>query len=327
MNILLITIWKPRKGGIVTRVENLIRFSKHNFSIITYEKYINLPLLRAISFVVHGFFKAILMRFDIIHAHYAIPQGFLGLLLKKVKKKPLIITVHGSDVLVLGKNRIAKFLVANVLKNANYIIAVSKYLKREVVNLGVEESKVKVIYAGISFSLENEKEEKGKEKRVVYIGSLVKQKGVDILLKAFKDINAELFIVGDGKERDSLEKISGKKVYFLGERKNLDKIFSKASVLVLPSREEGFGLVLLEAMSRGIPVVATRVGGIPEIINKSGLLVERENVEELRKAMTLILNNRKIAKKFSYLGRKTAKKFSWRKMAHEVDCIYEALVS
>jgi len=326
MNILLITIWKPRKGGIVTRVENLIKFSKHNFSIITYEKYINLPFLRAISFIVYGFFKAILMRFDIIHAHYAIPQGFLGVLLKKVKKKPLIITVHGSDILVLRKNRVTKFLVANVLKNADYIIAVSRYLKREVVNLGVEESKVRVIYAGISFSFSNEKEKKGKEKRAVYIGSLVKQKGVDILLKAFKDIDGELFIIGDGKERDSLEKIAGKKVYFLGEMENLDKIFSKASVLILPSREEGFGLVLLEAMSNGIPVIATRVGGIPEIINnKNGLMVEIENVEELRKAISLILNNRKIAKKFSSFGRKTAKKFSWRKMAHEVDNIYENL--
>ncbi len=324
MNVLLITIWKPRKGGIVTRVENLIKFSKHSFSIITYEKCVNLPLLRAISFIVYGFFKGVSTNFDIIHAHYAIPQGFLGLLLKKVKKKPLVITVHGSDILVLGKNRITKFFVASVLKNADCIIAVSRHLKRRVIDLGVEESKVKVIYAGISFSLKNEKEEK--ERRVVYIGSLVKQKGVDILLKAFKDIDAELFIVGNGKERDNLEKIAGKKVYFLGEMENLDKIFSKASVLVLPSREEGFGLVLLEAMSRGIPVVATRVGGIPEVINKkNGLLVERENVEELRKAISSILNNRKTAKKLSSYGRKTVKKFSWRKMAHEVDCIYENL--
>ena len=327
MNILLITIWKPRKGGIVRRVENLIKFSRQNFDIVTYRRSIALPFFRALAFIVDAVFQSLHKKnFDIIHAHYALPQGMAGVIVKKLTGKPLVLTVHGSDVLVLGKNPIFRILLKITLRNSDMVIAVSGHLRKKVIEMGNREERVKVIYGGVDRSGRALK--KKTEKKVVFVGSLVPQKGVDILLKAFEDIEgAELLIVGEGKERKKLEAIARGNVYFLGEASKVDEILSRSSVLVLPSREEGFGLVLLEAMSLGLPVIATKVGGIPEIVNgKNGILIEAEDVEQLKRAIEKILNDVKLGRKLGAAGIKYSARYSWRRMATEVEKIYKNLL-
>ncbi|MDI6655642.1 MAG: glycosyltransferase family 4 protein, partial [Candidatus Hydrothermarchaeota archaeon] len=131
-------------------------------------------------------------------------------------------------------------------------------------------------------------------------------------------------------EKKSLQKLSnelGVDTNFLGYREDLNSLLEKSAVLVLPSREEGFGLALLEAMAAGVPAVASRVGGIEEIIEHeyNGILVEKENPEELAKGILRVLENEGLRKKLIENGKKTLKKFSWEKMAGEVDAVYEAL--
>ena len=113
----------------------------------------------------------------------------------------------------------------------------------------------------------------------------------------------------------------------MGEASKVDEILSRSSVLVLPSREEGFGLVLLEAMSLGLPVIATEVGGIPEIVNgKNGILIEAEDVEQLKRAIEKILNDVKLGRKLGAVGIKYSARYSWRRMATEVEKIYKNLL-
>jgi|Deesub1362A_J573_1020465.scaffolds.fasta_scaffold00023_15 N-acetyl-alpha-D-glucosaminyl L-malate synthase BshA len=330
MKVLLITQWKPRKGGIVTHVDNLIKNSKNDFIILTYEKTIDLSVLRAFSFIVYGFFSGLKKKYDLIHAHYAFPQGFLGVLLKKISRKPLILTIHGSDILVLKKNPFTKAFVKYVLKNSDKIIAVSEYLRKEAIEMGVNEDKIIVVYGGIPRAIRRKNVEP--EDSICFIGSLVKQKGVDILINAVRKVkksrpNVKLYIVGDGKERKKLEALSkyDPDIYFTGEVGDLSEVLSKCKVMVLPSREEGFGLVLLEAMVAGVPVVATNVGGIPEIIEDgvNGLLVESEDPDGLARAILKVLDDEKLRVKLVENGKKIVQKYSWERMANEIDRIYE----
>ncbi|MEE8358822.1 MAG: glycosyltransferase family 4 protein [Candidatus Hydrothermarchaeales archaeon] len=345
MRILLISLWKPRKGGVVTHVSNLVKNSENDFLVLTYDndtnpevlgaRYIDLPVLRALTFTVSGFFKAKNADFDVIHAHYAVPQGLLGVLLKKSSKKPLVVTLHGSDITILAKNWVTRPLVKYVLKNADSVITVSEFLRNEVLKLGINATKVTTIYAGFS-GTGRDSALLSERKTITFIGALVKQKGVDILLKAFKSVKevfpeSQLLIVGDGKERKNLERLVEDlglcDVRFRGFDVDLENIFKETSVLTQPSREEGFGLALLEAMNYCIPVVASRVGGMKEIIENgyNGILVKKEDPEELSKAIIEVLKDEELRVKMIKNGKESIKRFSWEKMADEIDGFYKEL--
>ncbi|MFQ6135701.1 MAG: glycosyltransferase family 4 protein [Candidatus Hydrothermarchaeales archaeon] len=330
---------------MVTHVTNLVEKSKNDFTILTYgdegnegvlgARYIDVPILRALSFTISGFFKGKNADFDAIHAHYAVPQGLLGVILKKVGKKPLVVTLHGSDVTILSRNIFTRPIIKYVLKNADKIITVSEFLRDEVLNLGIKKEKVTTIYAGVSADV-GDRESKIDGETVAFIGALVRQKGVDILIRAFKMVKerlpkAKLIIIGDGKERSSLEELAKdlrlEDVQFRGYYGELKGIFGESSLLVLPSREEGFGLVLLEAMNHGVPIIASRIGGIKEIVQNgyNGILVQKENPGELSRAIVKILEDEELRTKLTRNGREFVKRFSWEKMADEVDEIYEEL--
>ena len=352
LNVLLISIYKPNVGGIVTHVDNLIKYSKNEFTILTYRRFINLPFFRAFGFIVFGFFEGLKKDCDVIHAHYAVPQGLLGALLKTIKRKPLITTLHGSDVTILARRPFTRTLVKYVLDASDTVITVSEFLKEEILRLGIAEEKVRVIYGGVPGDGEvpGEPFDIGGT-NILFVGSLVRQKGVDILLRAFKNLKMDmaskgstvftdsidsspinLIIVGDGKERAALRRLADdlnlKDVYFLGSRGDLKSIFKKSDVLVLPSREEGFGLILLEAMANGVPVVASDVGGVPEIIEdgKNGLLFKIGDFDDLSSKISQVLKEGELRDTLIGNGRETIKKFSWETMAYEVDKVYESKI-
>jgi N-acetyl-alpha-D-glucosaminyl L-malate synthase BshA len=343
MKILLVSAWKPRKGGIVTHVENLIKRSKHRFLILTYrdkrlkgEKdvirvpVLELPVLRGISFALLSFLRALFADFDIIHAHYAIPQGFAGVLIKKAKKKPLILTVHGSDLTVLGGSPLFRPILRWIFNQSDLIIAVSQYMKGLVIDMGVEEDRIRVIYNGV----EARGLVRGKGRRIIFIGALVWQKGADILIKAFKEIkekhpDVRLVIVGDGPLRARFEGLVAKlkltDVEFKGYVENIASVFTAESVLVLPSREEGFGIAVLEAMARGVPVVASKTGGLLEIVEdgRNGLFFTRGQAGSLADAVDKIVADTKLRRRLMDEGLKTALKFTWQEMVEETEDVYK----
>mgnify|MGYP000225817756 CR=1 FL=1 len=319
MKVLLLSIWKPSRGGVVTHVEKIIENSKNDFIVIGYPKALNFPVFRAFGYIIYGFFRAVILsgrnKFDIVHAHYAFPQGFLGFLLSRILGIPLVLTLHGSDITVLGRGH-GKPLVNFVLRHSDHICAVSEYLKREAVRLGADENKVEVVYGapGIE-SLKDRKPEKGE---ILFVGSSVRQKGLDILLDAFKMVRekipwAKLSVVGGGMN----EKVASG-VSFLGFREKLDEFYSRAEVVVIPSREEGLSLVALEAMALGIPVVASRVGGLPEILEGRAILVEKESPSALAEAIIKLLDDEKLREKLS----KKEVRFTGRRLGENMDSIY-----
>ncbi len=194
MRVLLITQWRPKRGGIVTHVESMMKYSACEFSILTYPKFADLPFLRPLGLILYGFVKGLQEECDLIHAHYAVPQGLLGVLLKLAKGKPLVVTVHGSDITVLGRRRLTRPLVTFTLRNADVVVAVSNFLKGEVLEMGVPDERIHVVYNGLMVNQEERENFRlpGIGPIVTFIGSLVHQKGVDVLLRAFYEVKTEL---------------------------------------------------------------------------------------------------------------------------------------
>lgn len=326
MRVLLLSQWKPSWGGVVTHVEKLMENSDHHFTVIGYPRMARIPLLRAGSYIFWGFFKALRESreesYSLIHAHYALPQGFLGVLLKRVLRLPLVLTLHGSDINVLASSRVARPLVKKVIGESDFICAVSSYLREEAVSLGADREKVEVVYGAPKVEeLGNRSPQEG---LILYVGSMEWQKGLDVLLKAFprvRDVvpHARLEVVGG---RGGFEALSTEGVSFEGYAPDLEEYYSRAEVVVIPSRQEGLSLVALEALALGIPVVATRVGGLGEILKGKALLVENENPRELARAIIRVLKERELRKK---LGVKRGE-FTGKALAGRMDSIYRRAV-
>jgi glycosyltransferase involved in cell wall biosynthesis len=237
--------------------------------------------------------------FDLIDAHYVYPDGFAAILLGRFFKKPVVVSARGSDIHLYSRLPIIRRLLQYTLHKADKVIAVCQALKEGIVWLGIPEEKIVVIPNGVDpakfYPVQKEEAKKAlglPAKRVILsVGHLTPNKGFDLLIKAVKILYTELdeknlylVIVGEGKYRKELERIISlldldKQVKLTGDipHHELYRWYSAADLFCLASGEEGWPNVLLESLSCGTPVVATPVGGIPEIIasDKVGLLTER----------------------------------------------------
>jgi len=156
---------------------------------------------------------------------------------------------------------------------------------------------------------------------ILFVGRFVREKGIDILLKAIKILknkyskNLKIAIVGDGELKENLNNLTvelgvNKEVKFFGVRKDIRELMVSSKIIVLPSRSEGFGIVIIEAMSNMLPVIATNVGGIPELIEngKEGILVPPENPKALARAINNLLENKELREKLNRAAYKEVKK-------------------
>lgn len=267
----------------------------------------------------------ILPEYDVVHAHWLIPQGIV----QSFFKKPYIVTGHGGDVVSLNKGIMRKLKVI-CLKKARHVTVVSEYLKGRVQEL-VPEIEPEVISMGVDtrkfgrqYRVENYFGQ-GDKKVVLFVGRLAEKKGVAYLIEAMKQIDALLVIVGNGPLRKTLEEqaeqVGKDRIRFLGEKthEELKKIYASADIFVAPSvtakdgDQEGLGLVLLEAMASGLPVVASKSGGITQIIKdgENGLLCEEKCVWQLAENICALLNDECLYKKIAENGNRTVKAYDY----------------
>ncbi len=220
----------------------------------------------------------------IIHSHW-IPNGLVGVILNKLKGVPNVVTVRGSDQKLLNIP-IIKNICGWILKNSSQVTTVSKDLSIKINKEIRLKKKSIVIPNGVDVPLKKTKFNKTK-KSIIFVGSITKNKNISCLINAFQivinDCNVKLKIIGDGPELKTIVKSVEDKnlkeyIDFLGVLPH-DKVISHmqcSDFLILPSFMEGAPNVIREAMSCGIPVIATSVGGIPEMIKEGehGLLFE-----------------------------------------------------
>jgi glycosyltransferase involved in cell wall biosynthesis len=280
---------------------------------------------------------------DIIHTH-GYKTNILGLLIAKPLGIPIVTTVHG---LYKDSTKIIPTLELSLklLKYFHTIIAVSDNIKAQLENLNIPSKKIITIRnvppsndRGLSTNHSQFREEFGipfNTKLIGFIGRLDKVKGCDYLIKAVSELakrglNFCLVIVGDGPERESLNSLVEdlglqKQIYFCGFRDDTTNVYQSLDLFVLPSLNEGIPLAMLEAMSQGVPVIATRVGGVPEVIQDgvNGLLVPPVDPRALAEAMVESLSKTdEAAKRACEANRKIYDEYSVDKWMEKIQNIY-----
>lgn len=308
------------------------------------EKKLRLFLVPCLFLALRHYLKKHSSEYDLVHAHWIIPQGMCQATIKDV---PYIVTGHGGDVTSLNKSFIKKAKI-KCLKNAAAITVVSDALDSYIQNMYTNE-KTSVISMGCdvsAFSPENRVKKfygEDEKKTVLFVGRLAEKKGVTYLIDAMKDVeNGKLMIVGGGPleenlKRQVIEAGLSDKVTFLGPKSHeeLKTVYASADIFCAPSitasdgDKEGFGLVILEAMASGIPVIASNSGGIPDIIKntQNGILVEEKDVDGLSAAINELIRNDSYKEKLVENGYKTADKFSYTNIGNEYNRIIEKVLS
>ncbi len=265
---------------------------------------------------------------DIIHGHYLFPAGAAAVEVGKKHNIKTYVTAHGSDMFELYKSQpFMRSTIRNILKDADVVLAVSNSLRHEIIATGVVgiANKTKISWNSVDIdkfsSKENDSfknEYKLTDKPIVlFVGNLIKRKNVESLLEAKKIANTDyhLVIVGDGplskKLKKKVEDENIHDVLFTGSRNDVENIIPSCDVLVLPSFSESFGLVLIEALACGKPVIGSDVGGITEIIDDNvGLLINPNKVSSIAKAIDKLIGDEDLRIVMSMNARNRAKKFS-----------------
>lgn len=254
---------------------------------------------------------------DIVHAHYTFPSGMLALMFKKLTKTPYVVTCHGGDINKMAeKNEYLKRITSIILKKADHVIVVGPELWEKVrKEYEVSSHKINQISMGVNKAMFHPipKEEalrvtqlNSDEINILFVGNLVEEKGIEDLLKAWKstvakESNIKLHIVGSAKSESYKSKITDliqtenmkATVSFHGAKpqSELKNWFSSVDMLVVPSRNEGFGLVALEAMACETPVVTTDAGGLKYIAAKGrGLMANAGDPRSLNEKISAMLN-------------------------------------
>jgi teichuronic acid biosynthesis glycosyltransferase TuaC len=265
---------------------------------------------------------------DVLHAHTVLPDGAAAVLLGHEFDLPVICTAHGSDVNVYPfKNRFVRWASQWALRHVDCMVAVSENLKKAAIALAGPRE-IAVVHNGAdsgSFRTMVRRDARSRlkldstGKLVCFVGYLRPEKGLEYLLEAFARLSqpdTRLCLVGDGPLKQSLTALAQRlgiidHCRFLGQRPH-DEIplwISAADCIVLPSLSEGFPTIVPEAMLCGVPIIATPVGGIPEVIRdgETGLLVPCRTPTALSQALRSLLSNQQLASDMAARAQELAK--------------------
>ncbi len=279
-------------------------------------------------------------RAEVLHAHWWLPDGFIGALASLVTRVPLVITTHGTDVELLRHTRWAQVLARFTFSRARVITCGSNYLREQLLALGVADAaRVCVIPMPVNpvFGVPSSKfQVSGRE--ILAVARLTAQKSLDTLIEAVACIpDAHLQIIGDGPERAELERQAREnqvqdRVEFLGtlRQEELPSHYAACAVFVLPSIREGMGLVLAEALLCGAPVVATNSGGVTDIVRdgETGLLVPERDATALAVALERVLKDRGLAARLAENGARWVRaRYTGEPVARQFAEVYERTLS
>ncbi len=287
---------------------------------------------------------------DILHVHYAIPHAAAAYMAKQIlakqnKKIPVITTLHGTDITLVGRDKTYSPVVTFSMEESDVLTAVSNNLKEETYKNFTISKPIEVIYNFVDVARFNKKPvdafkkliAPNGEKIIVHASNFRKVKRVDDVLQTFlllnKTIPSKLLLIGDGPERVRIEQISreceyGHEVKFLGKQEQMEDILPIADLFLLPSEYESFGLAALEAMAAEVPVISTNAGGLPEInINGyCGYMSNVGDVEDMSRNAVSILKDEATYQQFKANALAQAKKFDISNIVPLYEKLYERLL-
>ena len=270
---------------------------------------------------------------DLVHCHYAIPHSVSAFLAKSMlhpRKLPIVTTLHGTDITLVGSDHSYLPITRFSIDQSDGVTAVSHFLKEATLTVIGARNDIEVIYNFVNCDKYKPVENPElrmyfaphNEKVLIHISNFRAVKRptdvVNIFARVQKKMPAVLLMVGDGPEHGNAEwcvKSLGieRNVHFLGKRENIEELIGISDLLLLPSETESFGLAALEAMACEVPVVASKVGGLPEVITDGteGFLVELRDTEKMAdRAIAILLDD--------YSRREMGKRA--REKAHQFFC-------
>ena len=290
-------------------------------------------------------------KIDLLHVHYAIPHSVSAFLAKQILRNenyhlPVITTLHGTDINLVGKDPSIHPVVEFVLNQSDALTSVSKSLMNNTFNHFNVQKEINVIPNFIDMELFGFSDKEVNKYRsrfasvdksiVIHVSNFRKVKRVEDTIKVFskisKSVNSVMLMVGDGPERQRIEDLSRSmnlsNVIFLGKARSVELLLSISDLFLLTSESESFGLSALEAMAAKTPVISSNIGGLPEINihNKTGFLCDVGDVEGMSHQAITLLKNKSILNQFKLNAFNHAKKFSIKNIYPIYEKLYFDLI-
>ena len=287
---------------------------------------------------------------DLLHVHYAIPHASAAFMAKQILAEqnihiPFITTLHGTDITLVGKDKTYAPVVTFSINKSDAITAVSDNLRAETyVNFEIQKE-ISVIHNFVDIKRFSKPPidafkkviAPNGEKIILHASNFRKVKRIGDVINTFNKINktipSKLLLVGDGPERPMAEELCRElgifdDTRFVGKQQDMEDIYAIADLFLLPSEYESFGLSALEAMAAGSPVVASRAGGIPEVITHgvNGFLSEIGDVESMSRDAILLLSNPIMLDEFSLAARKQAESFDIENIVPQYEDLYRKVM-
>ena len=284
---------------------------------------------------------------ELLHVHYAIPHAYAGYMAKKMLEEehiyiPMVTTLHGTDITLVGKHPFYKPAVTFSINNSDVVTSVSESLKKRTLEIFDIKNEIEVVpnfidktkYSQDYTDCQRELMAYEDEKIITHISNFRKVKRIPDIIHIFdriqREIPAKLVMVGDGPEKEGAEELCERlgiadKVIFLGNSNEIDRILCFTDLFLLPSETESFGLAALEAMINRVPVISSNAGGIPEVNRQgiTGYLSEVGDIDDMSKNALKILSNEKTLESFKENAKKVALEFDILNILPLYEAIYK----
>lgn len=331
----------------------LDRFSErvffHEVEMEHYPLFEHPPYSLALAVALHD--AAAKHHLDLIHVHYAIPHATSAWIAREMLQGsglPIVTTLHGTDITLVGLHPSFHAITRFSILKSDGITAVSAFLKEQTVrDFGVPADRIEMIPNFVDTEIYRPGREPchrhslapGGEKILMHISNFRPVKRVldvvEVYAKVASRMPARLVMIGDGPDRPKAKERAEELgvadgVVFLGKHASVDELLPCADLFLLPSEQESFGLVALEAMASGVPVVAARVGGLPEVVphGEAGYLFERGDTEAMAEGALEILGDEAVWRRFSAAGRQLAlERFSSERIVPAYERYYESILA
>lgn len=287
---------------------------------------------------------------DLLHVHYAIPHATVAYMAKKIlltqgRYVPVVTTLHGTDITLVGNNRAFAPVVEFSINKSDGVTTVSQSLKDDTQRLFNIERDIRVIYNFIDFE-RFRKVDKDHFKKILapngerilaHTSNFRKVKRVEDVVQIFKRVHdlvpSKLLMIGDGPERQNTERLCRKlgmcdDVRFLGKQDAIEELLAICDLFVIPSESESFGLAALEAMACEVPVISSNSGGLPEVNlhGVTGYTSDPGDIEEMANYAIQLLQNDTMLQQFRENALAQAKRFDLNNILPDYEAYYEEVL-
>lgn len=286
---------------------------------------------------------------DLLHVHYAIPHAYAAYMAKQILRDkginiPVITTLHGTDITLVGKNPSYQEAVNFSINHSDVVTSVSRSLKDDTLEIFDIKRPIEVIHNFVDLSLYHRVNDCRKnfaaenQKIVCHISNFRKVKRIDDVIEVFyriqKEVDAVLLMIGEGPEKEKSREQARKlgiidRIKYLGKTSEIERVLCMSDLFVLPSEKESFGLSALEAMAAGVPVISSNAGGLPEVnINaQTGFTADVGDADTMANGAISLLRDEKKRVEFGTKAREQAEKFSLDIIGPKYLALYKSAVA